>query len=136
MAVRQGEKVKTDVVEKIESGESSEGRERRRSRRFPCEGFAEVLVLQPETLFRGEIQNISLTGCFVRSRARLQVERLSPVELRFQFNNLRYHAYALVMDIRPGEGVGLEFYFKGAQPEEWLRELIQSFNVATPQIKA
>jgi hypothetical protein len=131
-----GAEVADRTTEETAANESSRGKERRRSRRFPCEGQAEAVVLQPEFLFRGEITNVSLTGCFIRTRARLQVELHSIVDLRFRLKNQQCHTYALVMDIRPGLGVGVEFYSENKQPQEWIQELILKFNEDEPSKKA
>src|SRR5437660_7939877 len=52
----------------MESAESS-GRDRRRNERFVFDGFAEVVSYRPEVLFRGAVRDISLTGCYVETRA-------------------------------------------------------------------
>lgn len=86
-----------------------EGAERRRHRRFPCEGYAEVVCCYPTVLFRGRIRDISLTGCFIETAARLQLDRFTEVELRFTAIGRHVSSVARVMDIRPGKGAGFEF---------------------------
>ena len=85
------------------------GAERRRSRRFPCKGVAEGLAHEPEILFRGEVRDMSLTGCLILTRAYLRIRPFTEVELSFLVNNNSYRTVARVVDIRRGEGVGLEF---------------------------
>jgi hypothetical protein len=92
--------------------------ERRRSRRYSCSGFAEVLVMRPESLVRGEVRDISQTGCRILTKAYMHVERRSQVDIRFMLNGHHYHTSARVMAILPGAGVGLEF----AHPNENIRE--------------
>lgn len=101
------------------------GKERRRSRRYPCNGFAEVMVVHPECLFRGEIRDISQNACFVISRARVRCGRLAEAEIRFGLNNCQFRVQARVMSVRQGDGVGFEFLDLNPRTEEQLRNLIQ-----------
>jgi hypothetical protein len=98
--------------------------ERRRSRRYLCNGFAEVMVVRPECLFRGEIRNISQNGCFVISRAHVQLERHAEAEMRFKLNNRQFRVRARVMSVLKGDGVGFEFLGVNRDTEELLRNLI------------
>ncbi|MDR3792451.1 MAG: PilZ domain-containing protein [Terracidiphilus sp.] len=104
------------------------GAERRKSRRYPCEGFAEVLVLQPETLLRGEVRNVSEHGCFVATRARVHVEPQSEAALRFNLRNRRYRIRAVVANVRPGAGVGFIFRFEDEQTDDEIRCLVEEMN--------
>lgn len=110
----------TDVV--IETTHA----ERRRFRRYPCQGAAEAVVLFSESLFRGEIRDISMSGCFIKTKAHLHVDRFSQIDLRFEMNDCQYHTKARVMDIRPGCGVGMEFYYQGPQDEVSFKRLVRS----------
>ena len=116
------------------AAQGASGRERRRSRRYLCNGLAEVMVVYPESLFRGEIRDISLNGCFVITKARVHLERLAEAEIRFKLNNRQFRARARVMNVRPGDGVGIEFSFPNEQAEEQVRSLIQELS-ATPAAK-
>ncbi|MGD0682910.1 MAG: PilZ domain-containing protein [Terracidiphilus sp.] len=106
------------------------GKERRRNYRHDCVGFAECWVSDPESLFRGEIRDISLTGCFIRTAARLNLRQSTAVDLRFTLKNSHFRVSARVMDIRQGKGVGMEFIFPGSQPPEWLKNLIKELSLA------
>jgi hypothetical protein len=114
------------------------GKERRLSRRHECEGFAEAWVKKPESMFRGEIRDISQTGCYIRTKARLNLARFATVDLRFTLKGQRYRAAARAMDVRQGKGVGLEFIFPESQPPEWLENLLKAFSeaAAPPPIPA
>lgn len=85
------------------------GAERRRHRRFPCEGHAEVVCCRTAYLFRGRVRDISLTGCFIETPARLRLEKATEVELRFTANGLHVTSLARLMAIRQGKGAGFEF---------------------------
>jgi hypothetical protein len=117
-------------------GEGAGGKERRLNRRHDCEGFAEGWVSHPESLFRGEIRDISLSGCYIRTKARLNMARFAAVDLRFTLKGQRYRAAARAMDVRQGRGVGLEFTFPDSQPPEWLKHLLNAFiETAAPPAK-
>jgi hypothetical protein len=98
-----------DATLETKAADSPSRTERRRSRRFPCNGFAEVILFQAGMLFRGEIRDISQTGCFVATKARVHMDSCGKVELRFTLNNNRFHTFARVANVRQGTGVGLEF---------------------------
>jgi hypothetical protein len=81
----------------------------RRHSRFLCEGFAEVVAFRSNALFRGKIRDISQSGCFIETRARLNLPRLAEVEVRFTACRHKQSALARVMVVRPGMGAGFEF---------------------------
>jgi hypothetical protein len=105
-----------------ETAEEKSGREKRKCRRLACEGSAECFAFDTGTLFRGSIQDISLTGCYVTTKARLRLTRLSEVDLCFTLKGRQYHIIARVMVVRPGDGVGFEFMFDDPRGSEWLKE--------------
>jgi hypothetical protein len=104
-------------------GETFSGRGRRLSDRVGCNGFADAFVIETGYLFRGEIRDISETGCYIMTNARMQLERLTEVDLIFVLNNRKYHTRARVMKIPPKKGVGLEFLFSDRAAEESFKEL-------------
>jgi hypothetical protein len=111
-------------IDESEKGETLASRERRLSHRVGCKGFADAIVIETGYLFRGEIRDISQTGCYLMTNARTQLERLTEVDLLFVLNNREYRTLARVMKIRPGKGVGLEFVFSDLAAEESFKELI------------
>ena len=123
---RKGEIVTPQVLGETATGESFGGRERRLSRRLDCEGFAEAFAIDVGYLFRGEIRDISQTGCYIMTKALLKLERLTEVDLEFMLNKRNFHTRARVMDIRPRKGVGLEFVFKEPRAEESIKDLLQT----------
>jgi len=108
----------------MENGEAAHGRERRRHQRFACEGSAEVVAFNPELLFRGEVKDISLTGCYIATRARLNLKRFAEIELRFSANGRHLSSLARVMDVRPGKGLGVEFLPGDPRMDKRVRELM------------
>src|SRR4051812_2363424 len=105
--------------------EAASGSDRRRHERFTCDGFAEVVSFHPELLFRGEMKDISLTGCYVATRARLNLKRFAEIELRFSANGQQMSSLARVMDVRPGKGIGLEFLPGDPRMSKRFRDVIE-----------
>ncbi len=105
--------------------------ERRRCPRYSCHGSAEAMVLFPEFLLRGEVVDISLTGCFLKTKAAVNMDRYSRVDLRFMVNGSQYRTLARVMGIRSGNGVGMEFSFDSPRAKEAFQGLIRSLSVST-----
>lgn len=93
----------------MEDDIQSGSKERRRHRRFPCEGLAEVLVFHPHMLFRGRICDVSRSGCYVETRAQFQLRPLLEVELRFTLNGHHVSVLARLMAVHAGRGAGFEF---------------------------
>lgn len=120
----------TNPAEQLEraADKGAPGTERRRSKRYACEGFAEALVFHPETLVRGEIRDISESGCYLMTRAHLKMERAAEVELRFTLHGNHYRMNARVTDVRPGRGMGLEFAAGDAKVEAALKGLIAAMS--------
>jgi hypothetical protein len=115
--------VTTQPIAESEKGETFAGRDRRLAHRVGCNGFADGFVIETGYLFRGEIRDMSETGCYIMTSARMQLERLTEVDLIFVLNNRKYHTRARVMKIRPKQGVGLEFLFSDQAAEESFKEL-------------
>lgn len=99
--------------------------ERRLSPRFECDGFAEVFVPETGYLFRGQIRDISQSGCRVATRVAVRLERLTEVEVLFRLKGREYRIPASVMNVRPGQGVGLSFSSQTLKPAESVRNSIQ-----------
>lgn len=117
-------------TEQAAKTETSDAVERRRSRRIPCKGSAEGLSLQPNFMFRGEILDISLTGCFVSTKARLPLSAGTEVELRFRVEGRNFRLYAHVSHFRAGQGAGLEFFFEDEKSKDSHRALIATLEAA------
>jgi hypothetical protein len=85
------------------------------------------VVFRPELLFRGEVKDISLTGCYIATRARLKLQRYTEIELRFSANGQQLTSLARVMDIHSGQGVGVEFLPGDPRMSKRFRDLIEQF---------
>jgi hypothetical protein len=110
--------------------ECAGGIERRRSRRYDCAGYVKAWVSDHKSPIHGEILNISLTGCFISTKARLHVEHLATVDLHFTILDGHYRTTARVIDVRQGKGAGLEFIFPDSHPAEWLKDLLEMLSAA------
>ena len=84
-------------------------RERRRHERYSVHGDAEVMVSNGRLLFRGNTVDISLSGCFIATRARLALEPGTPVEMVFRAGGLTLRVNATVRAVRAGIGAGFLF---------------------------
>jgi hypothetical protein len=100
------------------------GKERRMQERFDCDGFAEVIVDGTAFLFRGVIQNFSLGGCYIESRAHLRLERGAEADLHFSLNGDFFKARARLTIVRPRSGAGFEFLSDDPELQRRLVNLI------------
>jgi PilZ domain len=110
--------------------DTSRGSERRRHTRYACDGRAEVVVFRPDLLFRGEVKDISRTGCYIATRARLNLKKFAEIELRFSANGQHLSSLARVMDVRPGQGVGIEFLPGDPRMDQEFHELLERLKAA------
>jgi hypothetical protein len=106
--------------------------DRRRCHRYSCDIFTEASVRHRGSMFRGYLRDISQFGCLLMTRAHLHMERHSEVDIHFNFNNFDLRATALVMNIRPGIGLGLEFSFDDPETEASFRAFIQEIATSSP----
>lgn len=118
-----------------DDGVAPNGLERRRCPRYGCEGQAEVVVNPPYTLIRGELRDIGLNGCFVATRANMRSEWKDEANLRFHMGDHEYSTNAKVANIRPGEGIGLEFHFTNGLTREVARAMIEKLQNGTAEIQ-
>ncbi len=110
------------------------GRERRKHERAACDGFAEVVIDGAGLMFRGRIKDLSPTGCFIETRARLRLDIGAAAELAFSVNDRHFKAVAEVKGMRGGVGVGFEILFliaESRQPSDLLA-LIQKLESRIP----
>jgi len=106
--------------------ESISSAERRRHERFHVEGDAEVLVAEGSQVFRGSVQDISLSGCFIETSARLRTAIGSPVEMMFRANGVMLRLSANVRTVRFGVGAGFLFEELSPNMRQELERLIET----------
>ncbi len=115
--------------------EQTKGEERRKQERFDCDGFAEVVVDDAAFLFRGNIQNLSLGGCYIQSHARLRLDRGAEADLHFNLSGDVFHARARIMIVRTGAGAGFEFLSDDPELQGRIAGLIQKLsNAPSPSV--
>jgi hypothetical protein len=119
----------SSMADQTEHPGTGPGAEQRRHRRFPCEGFAEVVSFRPHLLFRGRLRDISHSGCFVETRAHLNLPRMAEVEIRFTVCGLKHAALARVMDVRPGKGAGFEFLPQDPRLDQSFKKVIDGLEL-------
>ena len=102
------------------------GAERRRHARYAVEGDAEVLVADGSQIFRGKILDISLSGCFIETQARLRMPVGTPVEMVFRANGVMLRTAAVVRAVRMGDGAGFLFEGLSARMQAELETLIEA----------
>jgi len=85
------------------------GRDRRRHSRYAVAGEAEVIIGDGALLFRGSIFDISLSGCFIATSARLTATPGTRASLVFRAAGILLRAEASLRSVRPGRGAGFLF---------------------------
>jgi len=111
-----------------ETSAQNQAAERRIATRHPCNGFAEVAVPCTGFLFRGEIGNLSEFGCYIKTRAHLNVSRSTEVEIRFTVSSNNFSVLARCAAVQSGVGGGFEFTLIEPRMHKKLLELIEELN--------
>lgn len=100
--------------------------ERRRSTRICCSGLVEGVADQPGHLFRGELRNISETGCFISVRASLRLPAGACVQLRFRLGRAEYNAVARIIETVPSAGVRVHFIATDPAFIDRMRQIVRA----------
>ena len=107
---------------------TQEGKERRRSIRYKCEGSAQFRVEGSEVRTWGALQDISLHGCYIEATA------VSPVgtilHLLVEVNKIRVRAKGEVRVSYAFLGMGIAFIEIAEEERAHLRELLRSLSEA------
>jgi hypothetical protein len=101
---------RSSSAEEIAIAQLAGGRERRKQRRYTCNGPAEVLELESRCFYRGEIRELSLTGCYVTTGdAELELDPRADVQLCLYVNGDPIETPARVIMVRPDSGAAFQF---------------------------
>ncbi len=101
---------RSSSAEEIAIAQLAGGRERRKQRRYACHGPAEVLELESRCFYRGEIRDLSLTGCYVMTGdAELELDPRADVQLCLYVNGDPIETPARVIMVRPDSGAAFQF---------------------------
>jgi uncharacterized protein YndB with AHSA1/START domain len=84
-------------------------------------------------LIRGKLRDIGAHGCFVATPARVRSALQSSAHLCFHLGEQEYSTSAQVANIRPGEGMGLEFQFTDGLTREVARAMIEKLQQREPE---
>lgn len=82
--------------------------ERRQHTRYAVDAWAEVLVKDGTMLFRGRVLDVSASGCYVETEARLRLAPGTPVEMVFRVNDRVFQCDATIRTMRT-KGAGFLF---------------------------
>jgi hypothetical protein len=105
-----------------------EARNRRKHRRFNCDGRAQVCLPNGGLLISGRIVDISIGGCFVES-PRLRLERGTLVEVYFETRRLNFRVQGNITALRQGKGVGVTFLHPSFRIARQIRELVRELEM-------
>jgi len=97
--------------------------ERRQHTRYAVDAWAEVLVKDGTMLFRGQVLDISVAGCYIETEARLRLAPGTPVEMVFRANDRVFRCDATSRMIR-AKGAGFLFGSLDDRTKTLLDELI------------
>jgi hypothetical protein len=122
---------RSKTMEEAAAAGMSEGAERRKQQRFLCEGPAEVVSYDSRQLYHGEVKDLSLTGCYVKTgHARVALDRRAQVELCLRVNGDSLTTPARVIMVRQDSGVALEFLAIDPEMRVALLDLIEKLSSA------
>jgi hypothetical protein len=86
-----------------------QGAERRREERYAVTWDAEIFIPERTAMFRGQVVNISTSGCYVRTVAWVRVPPSTEVELVFLLDGRTVRTRAEARFAQSRTGVGLRF---------------------------
>jgi hypothetical protein len=119
-------------MEEIAVAKMAIGLERRKQRRYECEGPADVFDTESRCVCCGEIRDLSLTGCYIHTESQLDLERRADVELHLRVNGDSLDTPARVIVVRPESGAAFEFLAVDPEMRSALLALIQK--LASPKL--
>ncbi|MHB1022349.1 MAG: PilZ domain-containing protein [Acidobacteriaceae bacterium] len=102
--------------------------DRRRHRRYPCNGLANVLVVNGAVIIKGQLLDLSLSGCYIRTKAPLALEQGTYVEMVLAVNGLNFRVPATVTSIRENSGAGIGFLRLNPRMQREMDELMKELD--------
>jgi hypothetical protein len=118
----------------VEGASGGASIDRRQHPRYVVDGDAEVLLADGSQIFRGRILDISLSGCFIATQARLRAAVGTPVDMVFRANGVMLRTAATVRAVRPGKGAGFLFDGLSERMRVELQSLIEALDLAKPDV--
>lgn len=101
--------------------------ERRKHTRYAVDAWAEVMVKDGRSLFRGRVLDVSLGGCYIETEAKLRLPPGTPVEMIFRLNDEVFRCNATARMIRT-KGAGFLFSNLNAKMQMELERLIRELS--------
>ena len=98
--------------------------ERRENRRYPVEGWAEVMMMDGTMMVRGQITDISATGCFIESHGAFDLPLNCSVEMTFRINGVEFRPEGVTRVVKSGIGAGFLFLKMNSKLVTQLESLI------------
>ncbi|WP_263382970.1 PilZ domain-containing protein [Granulicella arctica] len=111
-----------------EALQSQAERDRRENQRFPVEGWAEVMTMDGTMMLRGQITDISATGCFIESHGSFDLPMNSAVEMTFRIQGKEFRPEGVTRVVKSGEGAGFSFLKMNSKLELQIEALIKVLN--------
>jgi PilZ domain-containing protein len=107
--------------ENIERVPATEGRERRRTIRYGCEGDVEVCKVPSTGMRKGKLRNLSLGGCYIE----LELPYATPTYVEVMMR-VHGHSFRVTGTVRKTHkaGIGVEFDKLSSGARHLLSELI------------
>jgi c-di-GMP-binding flagellar brake protein YcgR len=99
-------------------------RERRNHRRVACEGKADVRLFSSGITLKGELRDLSATGCKVELEKRFPVGVNTRVELRLSLHGLPLLLEGASRCIHTPTLIGIEFHHLSARKKSEITDLI------------
>jgi PilZ domain len=113
------------------------GPERRREVRYAVQWDAEIFIPDRTAMFRGQVVNISTSGCYVRTVAWVRVPPSTEVELVFLLDGRMVRARAEARFAQSRTGVGLRFLPLEVDVRRRLDLVLEMLSTATaPAVEA
>jgi len=110
----------------VESGESFQGSEKRRSPRYKCEGSAEVREQGCDVRTWASFTDISLHGCYVEAQATYPAGTL--LHMKLEANGIRVETKGKVRISYPYLGMGIAFEEISEENVGRLKQLLASLS--------
>jgi len=114
-----------------EAPQGTTDHDRRENHRYPVEGWAEVMMMDGTMMLRGQITDISATGCFIESRGAFDLPLNCSVEMTFRINGVEFRPEGVTRVVKSGVGAGFLFLKMNSKLVLQLESLISLLTVRT-----
>jgi hypothetical protein len=109
----------------MQQGFPSQGRDRRRNSRYPCECIVTISRLLSQRQVTGRMLNLSVSGCLAISDEAGIFGSNDLVELSFSVHGYSIRVLASIRDLRSYNSMGLEFVDRNPETLWQIGELVR-----------